>query len=133
MDRTNMYVLAADGPSNLFNGVKPGWGPFAEVGSTAKRLISVLMAVALFACVAYTIWGASQQRAGAATHDSHAAEKGKAMFVSGLVGCAVLGSARRPGRAGPGAPARAGHLDPRRSWPPSSRRRRATGSAPPTA
>ena len=133
MDRTNMYVLAADGPSNLFNGVKPVWGPFADVGSTAKMLISVLMAVALFACVAYTIWGASQQRVGAATHNSHAAEKGKAMFVSGLVGCAVLGSARRPGRAGPGAPARAGHLDPRRSWPPSSRRRRATGSAPPTA
>lgn len=92
MDR--MYGrLLAEGPSDLFNGVKPGWGPFGELGTTAKTLIGVLMAVALFACVAYTIWGASQQRIGAATHNSHAAEKGKAMFVSGLVGCAVIGSA----------------------------------------
>lgn len=50
------------------------------------------MAAALFACVAYTIWGASQQRIGAATHNSHAAERGKSMFISGLVGCAVVGS-----------------------------------------
>jgi hypothetical protein len=93
MDRTTLYLLAADGPGSLFNGVKPAWGPFGAVGGTARTLLGVLMAVALFACVAYTIWGASQQRIGAATHNSHAAEKGKAMFVSGLVGCTVIGSA----------------------------------------
>lgn len=86
-------TLLAAGPDNLFNGVKPSWGPFGQLGGTARVLIGVLMAVALFACVAYTIWGASQQRVGSATHNSHTAEKGKAMFVSGLVGCAVIGSA----------------------------------------
>ena len=89
----HVRVLAANGPGDLFGGVSPNWGPFGELGGTAKTLLSVLMAVALFACVAYTIWGASQQRVGAATHNSHAAEKGKSMFISGLVGCAVVGSA----------------------------------------
>ena len=87
------FPLAATGPADLFGGVRPSWGPLADLGNTAKVLLGVLMAVALFACVADTIWGASQQRLGAATHNSHAAEKGKAMFVSGLVGCAVIGSA----------------------------------------
>ena len=86
-------LLAAAGPAELFGGVRPSWGPLADLGSTAKVLLGVLMAVALFACVAYTIWGASQQRLGSATHNSQAAERGKAMFVSGLVGCAVIGSA----------------------------------------
>ena len=86
-------LLAAAGPADLFGGVRPSWGPLADLGNTAKVLLGVLMAVALFACVAYTIWGASQQRLGSATHNSQAAEKGKAMFVSGLVGCAVIGSA----------------------------------------
>jgi hypothetical protein len=90
---TAHVVLAAGGPGDLFDGVSPSWGPLGELGNTAKVLLGVLMAVALFACVAYTIWGASQQRVGAATHNSHAAEKGKAMFISGLVGCAVIGSA----------------------------------------
>lgn len=93
MISTAYTTLLAAGPSDLFNGVKPSWGPFGQLGSTARILVGVLMAVALFACVAYTIWGASQQRIGSATHNSHAAEKGKAMFVSGLVGCAVIGSA----------------------------------------
>ena len=87
-----LNVLAA-GPDELFDGVTPSWGPFGELGGTARTLISVLMAVALCACVAYTIWGASQQRIGSATHNSPAAERGKSMFVSGLVGCAVIGSA----------------------------------------
>jgi hypothetical protein len=91
--RSVQSVLAAAGPGELFNGVKPSWGPLGELGNTARVLLGVLMAVALFACVAYTIWGASQQRIGSATHNSHAAEKGKAMFISGLVGCAVVGSA----------------------------------------
>ncbi len=85
--------LAASGPGDLFNGVRPSWGPLGELGNTAQVLLGVVMAAALFACVAYTIWGASQQRVGSATHNSHTAEKGKAMFVSGLVGCAVVGSA----------------------------------------
>ena len=85
--------LAAEGPADLFNGVKPSWGPLGELGGTAQVLLGVLMAAALFACLAYTIWGASQQRIGSATHNSHTAEKGKAMFVSGLVSCAVVGSA----------------------------------------
>ena len=93
MDAATLHLLAADGPSGLFDGVRPAWGPFGAVGDKAKVLIGVIMAVALFACVAYTIWGASQQRVGAATHNSHAAEKGKAMFISGLVGCTVIGSA----------------------------------------
>lgn len=93
MTLTTDLLLAAAGPENLFTGVRPAWGPFGQLGTTARTLIGVLMAVALFACVAYTIWGASQQRVGSATHNSHAAEKGKAMFVSGLVGCAVIGSA----------------------------------------
>ena len=87
------HLLAAAGPGDLFNGVRPSWGPLGELGQTAQVLLGVLMAVALFACVAYTIWGASQQRIGSATHNSHTAEKGKAMFISGLVGCAVIGSA----------------------------------------
>ncbi len=93
MIRSVQSVLAAGGPGELFNGVKPSWGPLGELGNTVRVLLGVLMAVALFACVAYTIWGASQQRIGSATHNSHAAEKGKAMFISGLVGCAVVGSA----------------------------------------
>ena len=48
-------LLAASGPANLFGGVKPSWCPLADLGSTAKVLLGVLMAVALFACVAYTI------------------------------------------------------------------------------
>ena len=90
---TTVAVLAASGPEGLFKGVSPSWGPLGQLGTTARTLIGVLMAVALFACLAYTVWGASQQRVGAATHNSHAAERGKAMFVSGLVGCAVIGSA----------------------------------------
>ena len=93
MTSTVAAVLAAAGPDGLFNGVSPDWGPLGALGNTAKVLLSVLMAAALFACVAYTIWGASQQRIGSATHNSHAPEKGKAMFVSGLIGCAVIGSA----------------------------------------
>lgn len=93
MSLSTRAVLAASGPDGLFNGVNPDWGPLGALGNTAKVLLGVLMAAALFACVAYTIWGASQQRIGSATHNSHAAEKGKAMFVSGLIGCAVIGSA----------------------------------------
>jgi hypothetical protein len=88
----NSIGYLASGPGDLLNGVKPSWGPFASVGNQARVLIGVLWAAALLVCVAITIWGASQQRLGSGTYNSAAAERGKALFSSGLVGCVILGS-----------------------------------------
>lgn len=85
-------TLLAAGPDEILNGVTPSWGPFGEVGAQARVLIAAIWAAALVVCIVITIWGAAQQRYGSASYNTSAAERGKTLFSSGLVGCVLLGS-----------------------------------------
>lgn len=85
------HTLAA-GIGDVIQGVTPNWGPFAAVGGKAKILIGVIWAAALAFVVARTIWGAAMQQLGGRSYNSDTTEQGKAMFRSGLIGIAVLGS-----------------------------------------
>ena len=84
--------LLAAGPADILNGVSPSWGPFGQIGTQAQVLIGAVWAAALVVCIVITIWGAAQQRYGSASYNTSAAERGKTLFSSGLVGCVLLGS-----------------------------------------
>ena len=64
--------LAADPPKKanidtIIGGIAPDWGPFATLGSEARVMVEVVMAVAILACLALAVWGAAKQRIGART------------------------------------------------------------------
>ena len=61
-----MYLAAAKGDINtIIGGIAPDWGPFGSLGSEARVMIEVVMAVAILLCLAIAIWGAAKQRIGA--------------------------------------------------------------------
>lgn len=87
-----ILLAAGEGPAGLFSGVRPDWGPLAALGDKAKVLVGIVWAAAVMVAVIFVIWGAAQQRVGTSTYNTMAAERGKHMFQSGLVGLVILGS-----------------------------------------
>ncbi|WP_280706558.1 MULTISPECIES: hypothetical protein [Kitasatospora] len=91
-------LLAADPPKKpgidtIIGGIAPDWGPFATLGSEARIMVEVVMAVAILACLAIAVWGAAKQRIGAtALRDTFSAEQGKGLIVAGLTGVFIIGS-----------------------------------------
>ncbi|MCX4747406.1 hypothetical protein OG455_18065 [Kitasatospora sp. NBC_01287] len=93
-------MLAAD-PSpapkgdinTIIGGIAPDWGPFSTLGSEARIMVEVVMAVAILACLAIAVWGAAKQRIGAtAMRDTFSAEQGKGLIIAGLTGVFIIGS-----------------------------------------
>nr|WP_237419347.1 hypothetical protein [Kitasatospora sp. SID7827] len=77
----------------IIGGIAPDWGPFATLGSSARVMVQVVMAVAILVCLAIAIWGAAKQRIGAtAMRDTFSAEQGKGLIVAGLTGVFIIGS-----------------------------------------
>ena len=77
----------------IIGGIAPDWGPFAAVGTEARTMIQVIMALAILICMAIAIWGAAKQRIGStALRDSFSAEQGKGLIVAGLTGIFIIGS-----------------------------------------
>ncbi|UED84914.1 MULTISPECIES: hypothetical protein [Streptomyces] len=88
-------LLAAeeDDITNIIGGIAPDWGPFSAVGTEARTLIQVIMALAILICMGIAIWGAAKQRIGStAMRDSFSAEQGKGLIVAGLTGIFIIGS-----------------------------------------
>jgi hypothetical protein len=91
-------LLAADPPKKgsidtIIGGIAPDWGPFATLGSEARIMVEVVMAVAILACLAIAVWGAAKQRIGAtAMRDTFSAEQGKGLIIAGLTGVFIIGS-----------------------------------------
>ncbi|ELP69510.1 hypothetical protein PV735_46685 [Streptomyces turgidiscabies] len=88
-------MLAADkGDINtIIGGIAPDWGPFGALGTEAKTMVQVVMALAILMCMALAIWGAAKQRIGAtALRDTFSAEQGKGLIVAGLAGVFIIGS-----------------------------------------
>ncbi|WP_231873200.1 MULTISPECIES: hypothetical protein [Kitasatospora] len=98
MDSTVIRYLAEDPPKKadidtIIGGIAPDWGPFATLGSSARVMVQVVMAVAILVCLAIAIWGAAKQRIGAtAMRDTFSAEQGKGLIVAGLTGVFIIGS-----------------------------------------
>ncbi|GAA4860415.1 hypothetical protein [Kitasatospora terrestris] len=90
--------LAEDPPKKanidtIIGGIAPDWGPFASLGSEARVMVEVVMAVAILACLALAVWGAAKQRIGAtAMRDTFSAEQGKGLIIAGLTGVFIIGS-----------------------------------------
>ncbi|GAA1981114.1 hypothetical protein GCM10009738_69820 [Kitasatospora viridis] len=77
----------------IIGGIAPDWGPFSTLGSEARIMVEVVMAVAILACLAIAVWGAAKQRIGAtALRDTFSAEQGKGLIVAGLTGVFIIGS-----------------------------------------
>jgi hypothetical protein len=77
----------------IIGGIAPDWGPFASLGSEARIMVEVVMAVAILGCLAIAIWGAAKQRIGAtAMRDTFSAEQGKGLIIAGLTGVFIIGS-----------------------------------------
>ncbi|RKE20571.1 hypothetical protein [Streptomyces sp. TLI_171] len=98
VDSTVIRHLAEDPPKKadidtIIGGIAPDWGPFASLGSSARVMVQVVMAVAILACLALAIWGAAKQRIGAtAMRDTFSAEQGKGLIIAGLTGVFIIGS-----------------------------------------
>ena len=61
-----MLFAADKGDINtIIGGIAPDWGPFGALGTEAKTMIQVVMAVAIMLCLGIAIWGAAKQRIGA--------------------------------------------------------------------
>jgi hypothetical protein len=88
----SVVVAAGNGPGGLFDGVKPSWGPFSELGGTARTLIGVILAAVLVVCLATAAVGIGKQRFGSNSRNSMSAEEGKGLIVAGLVGTFLVGS-----------------------------------------
>jgi len=57
---TYMLFAADKGDINtIIGGIAPDWGPFGALGTEAKTMIQVVMAVAILLCLGIAIWGAS--------------------------------------------------------------------------
>ncbi|WP_344463801.1 hypothetical protein [Kitasatospora kazusensis] len=90
--------LAADPPKKanidtIIGGIAPDWGPFSSLGSSARTMVEVVMAVAILGCLAIAVWGAAKQRIGAtAMRDTFSAEQGKGLIIAGLTGVFIIGS-----------------------------------------
>lgn len=68
-------------------------GPFGNLGTEARVIVQVVMAIAILLCLAIAIWGAAKQRIGAtALRDTFSAEQGKGLIVAGLTGVFIIGS-----------------------------------------
>jgi hypothetical protein len=77
----------------IIGGIAPDWGPFSQLGTEAKTMVQVIMALAILICMAIAIWGAAKQRIGStALRDSFSAEQGKGLIVAGLTGVFIIGS-----------------------------------------
>lgn len=89
-----MDVEADKGDINtIIGGIAPSWGPFGNLGTEARVIVQVVMAVAILLCLAIAIWGAAKQRIGAtALRDTFSAEQGKGLIVAGLTGVFIIGS-----------------------------------------
>ncbi|MBC3843535.1 hypothetical protein GXW82_35020 [Streptacidiphilus sp. 4-A2] len=89
-----MYLSANKNDiSTIIGGIAPNWGPFAGLGTEARTMVDVIMAVAILGCLAIAIWGAAKQRIGAtALRDTFSAEQGKGLIVAGLTGVFIIGS-----------------------------------------
>ncbi|MEO3753519.1 hypothetical protein [Streptomyces sp. B6B3] len=89
-----MFLAAEeDDIDAIIGGIAPDWGPFAAVGTEARTMIQVIMALAILICMGIAIWGAAKQRIGStALRDSFSAEQGKGLIVAGLTGIFIIGS-----------------------------------------
>jgi len=89
-----VYLAANQGDiTTIIGGIAPNWGPFAALGTTARTMVEVVMAVAILGCLALAIWGAAKQRSGAtAMRDTFSAEQGKGLIIAGLTGVFIIGS-----------------------------------------
>ncbi|MBW1603343.1 hypothetical protein JJV70_14785 [Streptomyces sp. JJ66] len=89
-----MFLAAEEGDiTSIIGGIAPDWGPFGSLGTEARLMIEVIMAVAILICLGIAIWGAAKQRIGAtALRDSFSAEQGKGLIVAGLTGVFIIGS-----------------------------------------
>ncbi|MCX2969377.1 hypothetical protein WDH52_14750 [Streptomyces sp. TRM70308] len=89
-----MFLAADEGDiTSIIGGIAPDWGPFGSLGTEARLMIEVIMAVAILICLGIAIWGAAKQRIGAtALRDTFSAEQGKGLIVAGLTGVFIIGS-----------------------------------------
>lgn len=89
-----MVLAGGEGDiTTIIGGIAPDWGPFGSLGTEARVMVEVVMAVAILICLGLAIWGAAKQRIGAtALRDTFSAEQGKGLIVAGLTGVFIIGS-----------------------------------------
>jgi hypothetical protein len=90
-----MALHAGNGNVNtVIGGLAPNWGPFGQLGNQARVVVEAIMAVAILVCLSMAVWGAARQRIGASggMASMNAAETGKGLIVSGLLGVFIIGS-----------------------------------------
>ncbi|OLT34396.1 hypothetical protein BJF79_07475 [Actinomadura sp. CNU-125] len=92
-----MVALAAPddgGAENLFNGLQPDWGPFADVGEKARTIIQVIMAAVLLVCLGTALLGTGKIRLGQSdfSQDPIAIRDGRKLVIGGLIGVFLVAS-----------------------------------------
>src|SRR3954471_19681685 len=89
-----MLLAAEKGDiTTIIGGIAPDWGPFGALGTEAKTMIQVVMAVAILLCLGIAIWGARKHLSGAtALQTAFSAEQGKGVIIAWLTGVFIIGS-----------------------------------------
>jgi hypothetical protein len=78
--------------TNVFDGLRPDWGPFGALGDKGRMAIQVVMAAVLLLLIARALVGAGKMRVGRESHNSLAAEEGRKEVLSGLSGAFLVAS-----------------------------------------
>ncbi|NJQ04046.1 hypothetical protein [Streptomyces lonarensis] len=91
VDHSSHSLLASG--ADVVSGVRPDWGPFGELGATAKVILGVIAAAVLVIGGAAFLAGIGKSRGwfgeGHSTMDS---SRGKGMMVGGLVSVFLVAS-----------------------------------------
>ncbi|MGP4115371.1 hypothetical protein ACTWP5_31295 [Streptomyces sp. 4N509B] len=87
-----MALAANGGIGDLVNGVAPDWGPFADLGGTARTVVQAIMAGVIVALLGRAALGAFHIRVGESQHDITQVSKGKKDVGAALVGAFVVAS-----------------------------------------
>ncbi|MFG3259048.1 hypothetical protein [Streptomyces sp. NPDC048172] len=82
----------ADGASPIRD-VKPDWGPFGKLGTTAKTLLGVCAAGAMIASAGAFIFGLAKSKGWIGEgHSTLETSRGKGMMIGGLAGIFLIAS-----------------------------------------
>ncbi len=81
------------GTSDLFGGLAPDWGPFGELGNTARTVIQIIMAAVLIFLLGRAVISFGNMKFGQSQNDPVALNQGRNNLIGSLVGAFGVASA----------------------------------------
>lgn len=76
----------------LVKGLAPDWGPFAQIGGTARTVIQAIMAAVILVLLGRALLGLVHLRVGNSQHDTVQVKQGQKELAGSLVAAFVVAS-----------------------------------------